>query len=374
MAEEQEEINFDDFLLTPESNFKEETTDEADTTEATGETTEGEAGEGESTEEEESTSGNETETEEEGSEAEKTESGETTEVEETEEDNTDGEEVSVLPLIEAIHEQAGWEFKEDAFKDNDSVEGLMDFVSEVIASNSVPEFASDEVAAFNDFVSKYGADKAGDYLEVNYGQIDYDTIDLENEDNQKRVYAEYLKASTKYSSAKIDKEIKKLVDLDELGDEMEEAKEYLVKDKEAKKVAFEQQQEAAKAAQIESFNNYKATQKTRIENAKDIAGFEPTKEEREDFYKFAYETDRTGKTGYQKYKEQNENLDLELLWHAFKGTNKDKLSKGVKTETAKKLKKSLSRHKDVKAGGGTGTKAPKKANPKKDVNYNDFLL
>jgi hypothetical protein len=289
------------------------------------------------------------------------------------ENNTDGVDGSVLPLIEAIHEKSGWEFKEEDFKDKNSVEGLMEFVDEVIAANSNPEFASDEVASFNEFVSKYGIEKAGEYLETNYGQVDYETIDTEDVDNQKRVYKDYLKSSTKYSDAKIDKEIKKLIDLDELGEEIEDAKAYLIEDNKTKKVEFERNQELAKQAQIDNFNNYLDTQKNRIDNAKKIAGFEPTKKEREDFYKFAYVKDRTGKTGYQKHKEANESLDLDLLWHAFKGTNKESISKGVKTETAKKLKESLSRRKDNK-GGGTGVVAPKKSNPKKDVDYNQFLI
>lgn len=291
-----------------------------------------------------------------------------------EEDNTDGGDASVLPLIELMHENAGWEYDESKFKDTDTVEGLMDFVGEVIEANSKPEFASDEVAKFNEFVSKYGAEKAADYLDVNYGNTDYESLDTSSEDVQKQIYTDYLKRTTKFSDTKITKEVKKLADLDELEGEVGDAKEYLIADDKKAKEDFEKVQEQAAVSQQENFKKYLGTQKERIESAKEIAGFELNEKDKEGLYKFAFETDRSGKTAYQKLKETDKDLDLKLLLLAYKGVDKAKITKEATTATTKKLKKSLSRFKDNKSGGGSGTATPKKQNPNSDINYNDFIL
>lgn len=355
---ETEEINFDDFVLQPDNVYQSEPIEE-----------EKEGKEGEETEEpvsEEEEQEEEVVEEEEERDEEKEPTSE--ELEETE------EEVSVTPLIEMIHEANGWEFDEEKFKDKDSIDGLMDFVGEIIEQNSKPEFASDEVAEFNDFVNKYGAEKAGEFLEVTYGQTDYENMDLKDEDNQKALYSEYLSSTTKFSKEKIAKEVKKLADLDELEDEIEDAKKYLIEENAKQKENLIKQEEAAKQAQAENFNKYLSTQKDRISSAKEIAGFELSDKDKEGLYKFAFEADRTGKTAYQKLKEEDKDLDLKLLMLAYKGVDKDKISKSATTETTKKLKKSLSRFKDKNDIKGSGGITPKKSNPKSEINYNDFVL
>jgi len=290
------------------------------------------------------------------------------------EDNEDGGEASVTPLIELIHEENGWDFDAEKFKGKDKVSDLMDFVGDVIEQNSVPEFASDEVKEFNDFVAKHGADKAADFLSVSYGNTDYESMDMTNEGAQKKVYSDYLKKTTKFSDAKIDKEINKLVDLDELEGEVEEAKTYLVEDAKKQKEDFLAKEAEAKESNAANFTKYLGEQKDRIDSSKEIAGFELSDKDKKGLYKFAFETDKQGKTGYQKLKESDADLDLKLLLLAYKGVDKNKISKSATTETVKKLKKNLSRFKDSKSGGGTGVKSPKKANPNADINYNDFIL
>jgi len=286
----------------------------------------------------------------------------------------DGGEASVRPLIELIHEENGWDFDEEKFKGKDSVEDLMEFVGDVIEQNSKPEFASDQVAEFNEFVAKHGADKAADFLAVSYGTTNYETVDLTNEDNQKTVYGDYLRSTTKFSEAKITKEINKLVDLDELSSEMDEAKDYLIEEVKTNKEAYVKEQEEAKEANASNLTKYLGEQKERIDSSKEIAGFELNDKDKAGLYKFAFESDRNGKTGYQKMKEADKDLDLKLLLLAYKGVDKNKIAKTATTATVRQLKKNLSRFKDNKAGGGTGVANPKKDNPNADINYNDFIL
>lgn len=57
--------------------------------------------------------------------------------------------------------------------------------------------------------------------QIRYSNLSNDKIE-ESVDTQKAIYSEYLKKTTKYSDAKIEKEIARLVDLDELKDEAKE--------------------------------------------------------------------------------------------------------------------------------------------------------
>ena len=287
----------------------------------------------------------------------------------------DGGEASVTPLIELIHEENGWDFDAEKFKGKDKVSDLTDFIGDIIEQNSIPEFASDEVKEFNEFVAKHGADKAADFLSVSYGSVDYESMDLTNEDNQKKVYSDYLKATTKFTPAKIEKEVKKLADLEELEGETKEAQEYLIEDAKKAKEEFVASQEREKETSSANFTKYLGEQKERIDSSKEIAGFELNDKDKAGLYKFAFESDRNGKTGYQKMKEADKDLDLKLLLLAYKGVDKDKITKTATTETVKKLRKNLSRFKDKKAGGGgSGAPSPKKENPNGEIDYNEFIL
>jgi hypothetical protein len=97
------------------------------------------------------------------------------EEEEKEEDVEDvteeDDEESFIPMIEALHQHNGWEFDPENFKDK-SINGLMDFVGEVVEANSKPEYASEESARFDEFVRRYGPEKATEYLQANYGEMD----------------------------------------------------------------------------------------------------------------------------------------------------------------------------------------------------------
>lgn len=366
--EEEKELNFDDFVL-QKSDFLDTS---LDNTEESQEQEQEKAAQ----EEQDDKEDNSQEEKEISKEQEEQEEGEKKVADSSsEESQEEGEEVSYLPLIEMIHEANGWQDiykqREGEFKENDSIDGLMNVIGEIISQNSAPKYASDATKAFDEFVSKYGEERAGEFLELNYGAVNYESFDISKVENQERIYRDYLKATTPFSDSKIDKEIKRLVDLEELEGEVEEAKKFLVEDTKRKAEELEISEKRKIEEAEAKWNAHVEEQKKKILNLEEIAEFKLEKKEREQFFDYLYKSDKSGKTPYQKDMEDNSDLKLALAYHAFKGTNKSKIAQIAETEAAKKLRESLSRKKDTK---GKGTAAPRQQNPNGGADYNSWVL
>jgi hypothetical protein len=293
-------------------------------------------------------------------------------------DNDETEEDSLLPLIQAIHQHNGWEFDEESFEDG-SMDGLMNFIGEVIDVNSRPEYASQESARFDEFVRRYGPEKASEYLQANFGDIDYESAEFDDDDSKKDLYRNYLRDTTKFSDKKIEKEVAKAEELGELDDEenITEYKEHMIEAKAERAKAIEENAEKERQRRYQDYQNYLSSQKDRIVNTEEIAGHTLTQKEKDDFYRFAYEVGKDGKTGYQRTREADKDLDLKLLWSAYMDSNDSKYKKRVESNVTKKVKKNLSRFTDKnskKKSTGTGRASGKKGNPNSKVDYNDFVL
>jgi hypothetical protein len=370
--ENNEGVNFDDFVL---SNDYEETLDiagESKNPESVTEETETE--EVEDTTEDTTEEVDETEDVEEEFDEEEEEEDEESTVEDS--DETEETDDSFVPLIEAIHQHNGWEFNAEDFEDG-SMEGLMSFFSEVIEANSRPEYASEETARFDEFVRRYGPEKAGEYLSANFGEVDYENESFESDESKKELFRSYLKETTKFSDSKIEKEVKKAEELGELDDEdnINEYKEHMVESKKQKAKAIEQQAERERTRRYEEYQNYLSGQKDRIMKMDEIQGVKLSDRDKEDFYRFAYEVGKDGKTGYQRTREGDKDLDLKLLWSAYADSTGSSFRKKVESSVAKKVKKNLSRYTDKASKKSKGVGSPgKKSNPNEKVDYNDFVL
>lgn len=294
-----------------------------------------------------------------------------------EDDNEDETSNPFTTMIEAIHDHNGFEFNAEEFKDKGDMDGLMEFIGDIVKDNSVPTYASDQSRKFDEFIAKYGEDKASDFLKANFGPKDYDKVDINNIDQSKNLMRDYLKSTTKYSDTKIEKEIKKSEDLGEFEEteELQEMKDHMIKHVEETKTAVEERAESEKKKAYEDYQDHLIEQKKRIDSKDKIAGFEIKAKDKDALYKFGYEVGKDGFTPYQRMRKDDKDLDLKLLMLAFKGIDKEKISKSVNSDLSKKLQKDMSRFTDKKVQSkGSGTQAPKKINPNEEVNYDDFVL
>ena len=101
--------------------------------------------------------------------------------------------------------------------------------------------------------------------------------------------------------------------MDELGDEVKEAKEYMVGYDKEQKESLSKQLEQEKQAQAANYQSFLENQKKAIKDAKEIAGFEITDKLSDELFEFGFVRGRDGKTGYEKLKEEDPQLDLKLL-------------------------------------------------------------
>jgi|WetSurMetagenome_2_1015567.scaffolds.fasta_scaffold00277_30 hypothetical protein len=108
----------------------------------------------------------------------------------------------------------------------DSIEALTDWVRDLIDENSKPTYSSEQVKNLDDYIKNGG--KFEDYYNQLSKGIDYDNIDMENEDNQKTIIKEYLKKEG-YSDTQINKKINRFEETGLLEDEANDALEILDK-------------------------------------------------------------------------------------------------------------------------------------------------
>ena len=203
--------------------------------------------------------------------------------------------------------------EEDKFE---SANDLVDFMRDLVETNSKPIFASEDIEKLNEFVEDGGNLK--EYFDTQYGGVDADSIDLSSESNQKAVIKELLKAEG-YSDNRISKRIERYEEAGTLEEEAEDAKELLVehRQKEAEKLLVTQQ----KNAQVRREQQQKLVSdvQSSIKALKDVRGIPVSETERKQLLNYVFATDEDGLTQYQKdYSKDVANL-IESAYFTMKG-------------------------------------------------------
>ena len=241
----------------------------------------------------------------------------------TTDDNT------VTTFFEAISEKMGWELSEDDEVPS-TPEELVDYFQAVIEENSVPQYASEEVEALDNFVKNGG--NLRDYFEIE-GELDLNEISIEDDEvNQKLVLKEFLKEKG-FSTKQIDKKLTKYEDAGLLEDEAEDALEALKEIKEQKKQQLlkdqENQAKAAAKRQQEYFQNVV----TEIKGMDNIRGIKIPEKDKQVLLEYIFKPDADGMTKFQKdWSKSVKNL-LESAYFTMKG---DTLLKAAKSEGSTK--------------------------------------
>ena len=268
----------------------------------------------------------------------------TKEVEETEEDTDDDSEEDsnqITNLFEAIAEQLGLIVDEDdeEHKKPTTVESLVTYFKEVIEENSVPTYASDEVMELDEYVRNGG--KLTDFINA-VAEIDYSTLDITDEDNQKRVVTAILREKG-WSADKIDKKITRYEDAGALEDEAEEAIELLKGIATEKKEALLEDQKKKAAESKERQQKFYTDVVNEIKGLSDIRGIKIAKEDRSKLADYLLKPDANGVTQYQKdYSKGGVRNLLESAYFTMKGDVLINSAKSEGNSTAmQKLKNSL---------------------------------
>ena len=256
--------------------------------------------------------------------------------ENTEDDPGEAEQIGAF--FDAFAEDNGWSVDEDERPKN--VEELVDYIKNVVETNSVPEYADERIEQLDQYVKNGG--KFEDFYQTQQRTISYDNIDIEDESNQKQVVRDYYKLQG-MSDEQINRKIERYEDADMLEDEATDAVNYLKAYEEQRAQYMAQQQEAQRQAQEQQAIQFAQDLTNGINNLTNIRGISIPKEDKKALYDYITKTDADGLTAYQK--EFNGNLVNNLIESAYFTMKGDALlgeaNRNGQTSAANKLRNML---------------------------------
>ncbi len=245
---------------------------------------------------------------------------------------------NVRLFFDAFAEELGWDVKDD--EKPDSMEGLINYIEDTVAENSKPQYADDRIAQLDAYVKNGG--KFEDFYNGMSQNIQYDSMDMEDESNQKMAVRDYLKLSG-YSDEQIDKKIERYEDADMLEDEAADAIERLKEHQEYKLQQQQQEQEALRVQQQQQAQQFVTNLSNTINSLDNIRGVAIPKQDRKALFDYITKVDASGMTQYQK--DFNANMTENLIESAYFTMKGDALIGEAKrtgqTTAAEKLRKML---------------------------------
>ena len=253
-------------------------------------------------------------------------------------ENDPGEAEQIGAFFDAFAEANGWSVDEDEKPKN--VDELVDYIKNVVETNSVPEYADERIEQLDQYVKNGG--KFEDFYQTQQRTISYDNIDIEDESNQKQVVRDYYKLQG-MSDEQINRKIERYEDADMLEDEATDAVNYLKAYEEQRAQYMAQQQEAQRQAQEQQAIQFAQDLTNGINNLTNIRGISIPKEDKKALYDYITKTDADGLTAYQK--EFNGNLVNNLIESAYFTMKGDALlgeaNRNGQTSAANKLRNML---------------------------------
>lgn len=263
---------------------------------------------------------------------------------EDEDDNEDEEEIDpteskqIGVFFDAFAEAANWDVDE---KDKPtSVEELVKYMEEVVDQNSKPTYADERIEQLDQYVKNGG--KFEDFYQDQQKGLTYESIDLEDETNQKTAVRDYYKLQG-LTDDQISRKIERYEDADMLEDEATDAVEYLKKYQSERLEEAKAQQEAQKQAYAKQTEEFMSNLNQSVRSLDNIRGISVPKEDRKALLDYITKTDAEGLTQYQK--DFNGNLINNLLESAYFTMKGDALlgeaKRSGQTSAASKLRTML---------------------------------
>ena len=226
----------------------------------------------------------------------------TTETSETTEEDIDDEDEIIDPteakgvraFFDAFSDSLGLDIEED--NKPDSVDGLVDFIKDLVEENSVPTYANEQIKQLDEYV-KNGGNFQDFYNNMSH-VASYDNLDIEDESNQKSIVRDYLKTSG-YTDEQINKKIERYEDADMLYDEATDAYSRL---KEIKQRELETQQiyqEQLRRQQEEQTRSFYESVTSTVNSMTNVRGIQIPQSDRKALLDYIFKTNAEGKTQYE---------------------------------------------------------------------------
>ena len=242
-------------------------------------------------------------------------------------------------FFDVMNDTLGIDLGEDVDKPK-SPEELVKYFQTVIEQKSKPVYASDDLYQLDQYVRNGGDIR--NYFKVD-GGVDYETLDMEDESNQKMVLQDFLKEKG-FTQAQISKKLEKYEEAGLLEDEAGDAYESMKQIVETKKQTLLQEQQKQADAIKEQNQQYFNSVVTELKGMEDIRGVKIPETDKSKLLDYIFKPDANGVTQFSKDWSSNNKHLLETAYFIMKG---DALISAAKTQGSnsaiEKFKNSLSR-------------------------------
>lgn len=254
-------------------------------------------------------------------------------------------------MKEQLSDSLGWDFSKMEEEPN-TVEGLVEFMRDLVAENSVPDYANEEVKAYDDFV-RNGGNLRDFYKNVIENRIDPDKLDIEEESDQKSVIRQNLR-NQGLSDSLIEKRLKRYDEAGVLFEEAEEALELVKEyDEKQRKKLLEDQQKQAQLIEKQQQKFVSDVQKN-INELSDIKGLKISEKEKKELRDYILVADADGMTKYQRdYMSDINNLLESAYFTKNKDALLDRARKQGSSTSLRDLQKKLSQNKGNRGKSGS---------------------
>jgi len=235
--------------------------------------------------------------------------------------------------------ELGWSLDEK--EKFDSVSDVVDYMEGIVAEASQPEYASEDVKVFDDFV-RNGGNLRKFYEDVVSGTLDLEDFDMDVEENQRAIIREDLR-NKGTSEKQISRKIDRWETSGTLADEAEDALPSVETYREKKSEKLLRDQKKAHTDAVEQQQKIVSDVQSYVKKLKDIRGVPISDIEKKKLINDAFRTDATGQTHYQKVYNENfvKNLVESVYFTTMGDTIVDKIQRKEKTNAAKNLKQKL---------------------------------
>ena len=238
-------------------------------------------------------------------------------------------------FFDAFAEELGWDVTDEE-KPKSTAE-LVNYIGELIEQNSTPQFANDQVAQLDAYVRNGG--KFEDFYQRQQESINYESMDLEDESNQKAAVREYLRYQG-YNDDQINRKIERYEDGDMLEEEAEDALTQLKAIRAKELEEQERMQAQARQTQEEQARQFMESLTQSVNTLDNIRGIAIPKEDRKKLFDYITKVDADGLTAYQK--DFNANMVNNLIESAYFTMKGDALlgeaTRSGRTSAANKLR------------------------------------
>lgn len=238
-------------------------------------------------------------------------------------------------FFDAFAEELGWDVTDD--EKPTSIPELVDYIGQMIDQNSTPQYANDQVAQLDAYVKNGG--RFEDFYQRQQESINYESMDLEDESNQKAAVREYLRYQG-YNDDQINRKIERYEDGDMLEEEAEDALAQLKTIRAKELEEQERLQAQARQTQEEQARQFMESLTQSVNTLDNIRGIAIPKEDRKKLFDYITKVDADGLTAYQK--DFNANMVNNLIESAYFTMKGDALlgeaTRSGRTSAANKLR------------------------------------